>query len=347
MRNLIRFSFWTIWFSLFVLEAKGYAQSLPVQPVIVGVKEAPPFVIKNKDGTWDGLSIDLLQEISKEMKFTYQIKELPLEQLLSGVQTGELVMAIAAITITPEREEVVDFSSPYFAAGYGIMTIPYRQYVYSALIWVFLCVLSFIFFFALLYWLAERKVNPDIGEKFFPGIFHAMYFILYTAVTVGYGDITKTPNGKKVNAVTMLLSTVLLSVLTGYVVSVFQQKDITNKFEDGRLVKRSIATVNGSSGERWLRHEGIDPWTFSNLEDAISMLRDGKVDGVFYDAPVLQALNRTHAYSDLLVLDKTFGSQFYGIVVPEHYHKEPLNKAVEKVINSKWWSERVYMRTER
>ena len=70
------------------LVASGQAQArlaLSTQKLIVGVKEAPPFAIKQDDNTWSGLSIELWQAIATDLQLSYTWRELDLPGLLQGV----------------------------------------------------------------------------------------------------------------------------------------------------------------------------------------------------------------------------------------------------------------------
>ncbi len=51
----------------------AWGQTLPGKKLIVGTKQTPPFAIKKNDGTWSGLSIDLWQEISRDLELKYEI----------------------------------------------------------------------------------------------------------------------------------------------------------------------------------------------------------------------------------------------------------------------------------
>jgi len=75
------------------------------QPLIVGTKGAPPFSMKTSDGQWTGLSIDLWRQIAADLNFRFEFRELALKQLLDGVTDGSPDAAVAALTITPEREK--------------------------------------------------------------------------------------------------------------------------------------------------------------------------------------------------------------------------------------------------
>ncbi|XP_078382291.1 glutamate receptor 2-like [Oculina patagonica] len=105
-------------------------ESLEGRKLRVVVTETAPFVIKKtqqKDGTalYEGYCIDLLDELARNLKFTYEIYPSP--DGLYGAETengtwngmiGELLckradIAVAALTVTERREKVVDFSVPY------------------------------------------------------------------------------------------------------------------------------------------------------------------------------------------------------------------------------------------
>src|SRR5215471_12030954 len=105
------------------LAAAGWAQERPTssaQKLIVGVKEAPPFAIKQADNTWSGLSIELWQAIAMDLQLSYTWRELDLSGLLQGVADGSLDVGVAALTITPEREKLFDFTQPFYITGLGI-----------------------------------------------------------------------------------------------------------------------------------------------------------------------------------------------------------------------------------
>jgi polar amino acid transport system substrate-binding protein len=76
--------------------------------LIVGTKVAPPFAMKNPDGTWSGISIDLWRAIANELNYSFKLRELDLQGLLDEVGTGKIDAAVAALTITAERERSID-----------------------------------------------------------------------------------------------------------------------------------------------------------------------------------------------------------------------------------------------
>src|ERR1700741_2984100 len=71
----------------------------------VGTNVAPPFAMKESDGTWQGISIELWQRVAKELGLKYRIVEAPtVQDLLDGVASGKFDVAAAALTVTAARE---------------------------------------------------------------------------------------------------------------------------------------------------------------------------------------------------------------------------------------------------
>ncbi|XP_036139677.1 ionotropic receptor 25a isoform X3 [Monomorium pharaonis] len=84
--------------------------------------------LRNEEGKeiWEGYCIDFVQKLSEEMQFDYDLiipedrefgKKLSNGEwtgLIGDLAKGETDIAIAALTMTSEREEVIDFVAPYF-----------------------------------------------------------------------------------------------------------------------------------------------------------------------------------------------------------------------------------------
>ncbi|TSQ58047.1 Glutamate receptor ionotropic, kainate 4 [Bagarius yarrelli] len=89
---------------------------------------------------YEGFCVDMLKELADILKFNYRIKLV--SDGLYGVpgangtwtgMVGELIarkadLAVAGLTITAEREKVIDFSKPFMTLGISIM---YRVHLYS------------------------------------------------------------------------------------------------------------------------------------------------------------------------------------------------------------------------
>jgi len=76
-----------------------------------------------QDGKIVGFDVDMIDLVAKELGVTQAIVDTPFE----GIQSGEDLnarkcdIAAAAMTITPERQEKIDFSEPYFDADQALL----------------------------------------------------------------------------------------------------------------------------------------------------------------------------------------------------------------------------------
>ena len=87
----------------------------------IATKQVPPFAMLDTNGEWYGLSISLFEVLAEELELDYEWQEATLSEMISGVESGIYDASIAAITITHERERLVDFSHPFYTTGYGIV----------------------------------------------------------------------------------------------------------------------------------------------------------------------------------------------------------------------------------
>lgn len=68
-----------------------------------------------------GFDIDLIRELGKRAGYDVKIVSMGFDGLIPALMTGSIDVAIAGMTITPERAKKVEFSAPYYDAGQGLM----------------------------------------------------------------------------------------------------------------------------------------------------------------------------------------------------------------------------------
>jgi polar amino acid transport system substrate-binding protein len=167
--------------SLFLCAIKALAQT-PSQPppgvnvervLVIGTKDAPPFAMKDDRGDWTGLSIDLWKHIAEQLHLSYRFKETTLQGLIDETASGELDGAITALTVTAKREEVVDFTQPFYATGLGIAVAKQSIFDWWRLLrslispgfWVALLgLLGITVLIGVIVWLLERRANEVFGR---------------------------------------------------------------------------------------------------------------------------------------------------------------------------------------
>ena len=83
----------------------------------------PPFEFQDPGSAkYIGFDIDLIDELARRAKFTPQIRSMGLDALVPAIMSGNIDVAVSALSITPERKKNVDFTKPYYKAELKVMT---------------------------------------------------------------------------------------------------------------------------------------------------------------------------------------------------------------------------------
>lgn len=79
-----------------------------------------PFAFK--DGNkHTGFDVDLWAAIAKEANLEYDLRPMDFNGIIPGIQTGNIDVAIAGMSIREDRQKVVDFSQPYYESGLALL----------------------------------------------------------------------------------------------------------------------------------------------------------------------------------------------------------------------------------
>lgn len=90
--------------------------------IVVGTDpEFPPFEYQDKEGNMEGFDLDLMRAIGEDQGFEVEFTSLEFDALTGALATGQIDAAAAGISVTPERNEQVLFSTPYMNASLGIV----------------------------------------------------------------------------------------------------------------------------------------------------------------------------------------------------------------------------------
>lgn len=76
----------------------------------------PPFEYVDESGKKIGFDIELMEEIVKRLGVKLEWVDMPFDSLIAGVQEGKIDASISAFNYSEERDQVVDFSDPYYTS---------------------------------------------------------------------------------------------------------------------------------------------------------------------------------------------------------------------------------------
>jgi glutamine transport system substrate-binding protein len=103
----------------------GMSASASAQNPTVNVVTDPSFVpfemMDPETGEMIGFDMDMINELAERAGFEINLTTMEFAGIIPAVQTGSQEIAIAGVTITEERAEIVDFSDPYYDSGLRII----------------------------------------------------------------------------------------------------------------------------------------------------------------------------------------------------------------------------------
>ena len=110
-------------------DAVPEVQDVSGRTVVVATKALDPFVIidsTDADGSGlRGYSIDVWNELADRLGLTTEwVVEETVGDILDSARVGDADVAIAGISMTAERETVIDFAHPYYDSGLQVVTRP-------------------------------------------------------------------------------------------------------------------------------------------------------------------------------------------------------------------------------
>jgi glutamine transport system substrate-binding protein len=74
-----------------------------------------------QDGQYQGFDIDLWKAIADRLGVDYELQPMDFNGIIPALQTGNVDVALAAISVTSKREKVIDYSYPYYDSGVLLM----------------------------------------------------------------------------------------------------------------------------------------------------------------------------------------------------------------------------------
>ena len=80
-----------------------------------------PFEMITADGEFFGFDLDLIRAVAVTAGFEIEIQNVAFDAIIENVRAGLADIGVSGFTITAEREETVDFSTPYFLSNQAVV----------------------------------------------------------------------------------------------------------------------------------------------------------------------------------------------------------------------------------
>ncbi len=323
--------------------------------LVVGTKTAPPFSIQSQDQQWEGLSIELWEKIAGRLGYSSRYEALNLSELIEELSDGKIDIAVAALTVTREREEQVDFTHPFFVSGLGIAVgskmeggwfVVLSRFISEDFLKIIVVLIGILLLTGFLIWLFERKKNPDqFPDNPLQGIGAGLWWSAVTMTTVGYGD--KAPQsigGRLMGLIWMFAGLIFISSFTAAITTALTVDELSNKINSPKdLVHVVSGAVEGSTSQAYLQKKRYEFVSFENLEEALKALKQKKIQAVVHDKPILSFQVSRKFKPDLHVLDVSFEKQYYAFALKSgSIFREPINRELLELISKPEWKDLRY-----
>lgn len=309
-------------------------------------KPIAPFVTKSGNDL-SGFSIELWDLIADERGWQYEwVYVETLSEVLDNMRAGKADAAIAAVSITAERETFIDFSYPYYQAGLQIL-VSGKDSGTSAAIWSAIkdlftsqafAIAAAIFLASVLIvshitWFLERKNNPHFSKAYIPGLWDAFWWAIVTITTVGYGDkAPKAVSGRIFALFWMIFGYFMFAYFTAAVTSTVTVQELRGDIQGpDDLFDKRVAVVENSTSAAYLRRRGKTSNVFvvPAIEEAYELLNEQKIAAIVHDAPVLQYYIAQKGAGDVRIAGDVFNPEEYGVVLPRgSAMREEVNQSI-------------------
>jgi len=372
---LTRRAFRQLWLLMLVLflacPRPGFSQSNISEPgqsagppplaipdrLVVATRDVPPFAMRNPNGQWTGISIDLLREIKADLenKAGHEIQidflDLPLDEMLNAVERADIDLVAAALTMNYEREKRMDFTHAIHSAGLGIaVAANQRRSGWSGIIDAMLSraflrliagLMLAMLVTAIVTYLFERRHNSEqFNRGWIRGIASGVWWAAVTLTTVGYGDkVPRSLGGRLIGVAWMFAGLFIIAGFTAAVTSALTLTQLRAAISGPADLSRvSVATVSGSTSAEYLRSRHIMFAGHPDVDSALASLAANECVAVVYDSPILK-YRIYQSYSEAaFVLPVEFERQNYAFALPSGSAlREPINLVLLRKTASPEW----------
>ena len=335
--------------------AQTALDTLLAREIVVGTKEAAPFAMKGPDGNWIGISIDLWRKIADEKKIRYRFVETEtVPELIAGVVEGKFDVAVAALTVTAAREEILEFSAPFYTTGLGI-AIASGGLANWAPVWRALTSFNFLqsvfaliglaLLVGLVVWFFERRSNEEFGGSVAKGLSTSVWWttVAMTQRAIGQAG-PRTMPGRFVAMLWMVASIIAIAVFTAGITSALTVRQLQGNVQGVTdLSQVKVGAVKGSSTEEALARIRVSFTPYTNARDGLQALRSRQIDAFVYDRPLMAWIANQDFRSSVQLIDATFDPQNYAFALPAGSPlRKPLNVAILQAVQSRWWDDTLF-----
>lgn len=331
-----------LWMVAMLFAAPAWSQSAPPQ-IRVASFPLEPFVVV-KGATPEGFAIDLWDEIARRMgaTMTYRVAANS-DDMLELLRSGQADVGVGGLFYSAERDRDFDFSYPILETGLGIMVrdsggitppnwlLSFVDLLFSrsSLTWLGIALLL-VAVAAHLLWLLEQLERQRPRERYFPAIFHAMYWAATTLLGQGSRRPPRSWTASGLTVLWMFVGIIFVASYTAQLTTKLALREFHSTISSPNdLAGRKVATPAGSTTIPILHRYHAKVLECASDDELYQSLLQGKVDAVVLGATALRYYAAHEGRGLVRLAGRPFATNNVGFAFPL---ASPLRKQVDYIL---------------
>ncbi|XP_075458253.1 glutamate receptor 1 isoform X1 [Ascaphus truei] len=358
--------------------------------IVTTIMESPYVMLKKNadqlegNDKYEGYCVELAAEIAKHVGFTYKLEIVKdgkygardSDMKAWNGMVGELVygradLAVAPLTITLVREEVIDFSKPFMSLGISIMIKkpqkskpgvfsfldPLAYEIWMCIVFAYIGVSVVLFLvsrFSPYEWhneeYEEGRDQPTTDQSNEFGIFNSLWFSLGAFMQQGCDISPRSLSGRIVGGVWWFFTLIIISSYTANLAAFLTVERMVSPIESAddlaKQTEIAYGTLDGGSTKDFFKRSKIavfeKMWTYmrsaepsvfvKTTEDGMNRVRKSKGKYAYLLESTMNEYIEQRKPCDTMKVGGNLDSKGYGIATPKGSPlRNPVNLAVLKL----------------
>ncbi|KAL3268123.1 hypothetical protein HHI36_007250 [Cryptolaemus montrouzieri] len=271
--------------------------------------------------------------------------------IVGDIVSGAAHMSFAALSVSSARSEVMDFSAPYFFSGVSFLAAPQQKseipllaflLPFSPELWIaiFTSLNITAIAVAIYEWLSPFGLNPWGRQR-------SKNFSMSSALWVMWGLLCghlvafkapkSWPNKFLINVwggFSVIFVASYTANIAALIAGLFFHNTVSN-YHDRSLLSQKVGAPKASAAEYYVQKANQHLWqhmhryALSNIEEGVERLRNGSLDILIADTPILDYYRATDHGCKLQKIGDTINEDTYAIGMSKGF---PLKDSISAVI---------------
>ncbi len=333
---------------------KAQNQNTPLKTKFrVGLKVDPPYVMKDNDGDYYGLSVDVWYKISSDLAIPYEFIEYTHTQdMIVSLAGRKIDLVINLLSYSGQRARQLDVTLPFLTSSMAVavrstnesqIIVFFSNLASPSFLKLFGVLVLIVFAFGIIVWLVEKQYNPTDFRDGIYGVMDGIWWSTVTITTVGYGDKTpKTTLGKMISMLWMFAAISLISSFTATIASTLTVNRLEteiNTLQDLNKIGK-IGTVRNSDTEDYLVRHQLKPFKkYDSTEEGLEDLDNGVIKAFAHDRAVIHFFITEQNLGDQIKLVPTMFNKHYlsWLMTRNNLYYRQINPEIADFLGRESW----------